>query len=67
MKDATLYVPGIRAVDEHLRLYTARQAAAVLGVHEGTVRRWMDEGHIKFKRPGKRRMISRKELERLAT
>ncbi len=35
--------------------YTVKQAAAMLGCHEKTLRRWLREGRIKAARPSERK------------
>jgi len=61
-KKPSLYVQGIPPVDEALRLYTATQAARVLGVHVNTVYQWLRDGTLKSRNCGGRHYIPRSEL-----
>ena len=62
-----LYCAGIAPADWCLRLYNARQAARVLGVHENTVYMWLKDGTLKStqRTPGGSHLIPRSEIERL--
>jgi excisionase family DNA binding protein len=44
---------------------TTGQAAALLGCHEDTVRRWCVSGSIRANRSGGRWLVRRAELERV--
>lgn len=41
------------------------EAALVLRVSEWTVRRWVRSGRLRSVRPGRRRLVSREDVERL--
>ncbi|MBW2029012.1 MAG: helix-turn-helix domain-containing protein [Deltaproteobacteria bacterium] len=43
--------------------FTVREAADYLGVSETTLKKWIEEGKIKWKRVGKRKVIEQKEIE----
>jgi len=64
-KAPSLHVPGIAPVDEGLRLYSARQAARVLGVHVNTVYAWLKDGTLASTQRGGRYYIARGELSAL--
>jgi len=55
-------VPGVRLADETLRLYTAREAARVLGVHPSTVYAWLKDGTLQSTQRGGRHYIPRSAL-----
>lgn len=57
----SITVPSLPHQD--MRLYTAKQAAAALGVHVNTVYKWLDDGTLKATRVGSRRYIKRGALE----
>jgi len=43
--------------------YTARQAAQYLGKSEKTIRRWIQTGHLKAQKKGRRFIISQNDLD----
>lgn len=49
-----------------LRLFSIQRCARTLGVGRDTVKRWMDEGRIRFIKDGKRRLIPQVELVRFS-
>lgn len=45
------------------RLYTVAEVAEVLRAHPKTVRRWIDEGKLVARRPGRKFLIPEQELK----
>lgn len=46
-------------------MLTVQKAAAELGVSHMTIRRWIEHGHLKPRRPGREYLIRRKDVDRL--
>ena len=46
-------------------LYTVREAARILKVHEGTVRHWLMQGKLKYVKVGKSTRIRESDLKEL--
>jgi len=47
-----------------MQYYTARQAAQHLGKSEKTIRRWIQTGHLKAQKKGRRFVISQSDLDK---
>ncbi len=61
----SVFIAEITPADAALRLYSARQAARVLGVHVNTVYLWLKDGTLASRQYGGRHYIRRAALEKM--
>ncbi len=47
------------------QIYSATEAAKILGIHRNTVIRYCNEGEIKGRKLGRKWLISKSEIEKL--
>lgn len=48
-----------------IQYYTVKEVADMLGLAEITIRKWMQDGKIKYVKIGRSSRIERKEIEKL--